>query len=163
MKTRAAFRVIAFIGSLSFPVHAAEDGGSMPYDSFNKVMRLFESKKIDGATCVPLFLKSNQAGVEIDPTKAKFRVNTSAGDDVILKVDKFSDVPAAELSEFERDLIKKGFTHRVWIPTNDKRFLGGSIMHSLPKGSVDFEQSRKLKISLGGEAQEETDTKQNKP
>ncbi len=146
--------MIAFIGSLSIPVHAAEDGGSLPYDSFNKAIRLFESKKIDGATCVPLFLKSNQAGVEIDPTKANFRVHTSAGDDVKLKVDKFSDVPAAELSEFERDLIMKGFTHRVWIPTNDERFSNGSIMHSLPKGSVDLTQGRKLESSLGGEAQD---------
>ena len=105
MKTKAASCVIAFISSLSIPVHAAEDGGSMPYDSYNKAIRLFESKKIDGAACVPIFLKSNQAGVEVDPTKAKFRVHTSAGDDVVLKVDKLSTVPATELSEYERDLI----------------------------------------------------------
>ena len=119
---------------------AADEGRGIPYNSVNRTMSLLKSRKIGGKDCVPFYLRSRDEKEPLDPAKARFRVRTWEGDELSLKVEPLGSVPAGNRTELEKKMIEDGYTHRIWIPKGEKTFLDGSIVHSMPKGSVEMTQ-----------------------
>lgn len=118
----------------------------IPYNTVNKTMIPLKSRKVDGIFCVPWYLKDERKDTTLDPEKARFRVATWEGTEVPLKVEALASVPPDELTEKEKTMMKGGFTHRMWVPKADKRFLDGSMLHSLPRGAVAMAQSLEFNI-----------------
>ncbi len=139
MKIVVFYSLTALIFSYSSLVCVADDGGSLPYNFINQAAANLERSKVDGVDCIPLYVKSKEEGIVLDPKKARFRVQTKDAKDELLKVEMLTDIPEGERSEFEKNLMKKGFTYRLWLPVNKESFIDGSIVHSLPKGTVEME------------------------
>ena len=133
----------------SFAWGEDEKGNPMAYDSINRGMKVMASKEIEGEECVGFYLKSTKEEVKMDPKKANFLVRTQEGVEVPLKVEAFADIKEENLTDLDKERMKEGFTHRLWIPKNKKAFKGGDVVHYLPKGSVRIEQGLKLPTLKG--------------
>ncbi|RYD24148.1 MAG: hypothetical protein EOP87_26205 [Verrucomicrobiaceae bacterium] len=105
-----------------------------------------KSRKVDGIFCVPWYLRDVRKDIVLNPEKARFRIATWEGAEVPLKIEALASVPQDDLSEKEKKMIGEGYTHRMWIPKADKRFVDGSMLHSLPRGVVDMAQSWQLDL-----------------
>ena len=144
------FTIAAFLLAIACMGLSAEEtppgGTAIPYNTVNKTMIPLKSRKVDGIFCVPWYLKDQRKDTVLDPEKARFRVATWEGAEVPLKVEALSSVPPGELTEKEKKMMADGFTHRLWVPKADKRFLDGNMLHSLPRGAVAMAQSWELDI-----------------
>lgn len=148
MNSSSRFLSVVLLGLAAGSVALAEeDRVGIPYNFVNKSMLLLKSQKIDGVDCVPFYLKATKDG-PLDPAKARFRIRTWDGEEQALQVMPLASVPAKQLTDLEKKMIEAGFTHRMWIPKGEKRFLDGSILHSLPKGSIDMRQELEVSGSL---------------
>ncbi|MEO7298309.1 MAG: hypothetical protein ABI042_07000 [Verrucomicrobiota bacterium] len=113
--------------------------GEYPYDELSVGMKPFKGVKKAGKTYVPfcLMLRDEKARENID--LANFRLLTQSKEEFKLEIEKFSDLPKDQLTEMEKDLKKEGYTHRIWIPKDGAKFKGGSLVNSLPKGTVTIQ------------------------
>lgn len=133
------------------PLPAAEGASDVgiPYNSVNTTMIPLKSRKIKGVDSVAWYVRDTRKDAVLDPDKARFRIRTWEGAEVPLEIEALSSVPADELTGDDKELIKEnGFTHRMWIPKADKRFMDGDILHSLPHGSVVMEQGVTISVKL---------------
>jgi hypothetical protein len=133
------------------PLPAAEGASDVgiPYNSVNTTMIPLKSQKIKGVDCVAWYVRDTRKDTVLDPGKARFRIRTWEGAEVPLEIEALSSVPADQLTAEDKEVIKEnGFTHRMWIPKADKRFMDGDILHSLPHGSVDMGQGITVSAKL---------------
>ncbi|MEK7951438.1 hypothetical protein [Luteolibacter soli] len=130
----------------------AEEEKGIPYNSVDKTMALLDGRKMDGVECVPFFVRTDEGQPTLLPADANFRIVTWDGETVKLKCEPLDQVPAGELPEIEETMKKDGFTHVLWMPKGVKAYLDGSILHSLPKGTVRMSQGLSIKktFKLGG-------------
>ena len=129
-----------------------EPGTATPYDAINMAIAKVDAEKIDGSDCVALFLISEIKGVTFDPEKAKFRVRTADGDQHHLRCEDLSGIPDGEISELVKEMRKEGYTHRLWIPKDNEKYLGGTVLCSLPKGSAKASIGRGALVLEAAEA-----------
>lgn len=129
----------------------AEDGVAIPYNSVNTQMKILKSQNIKGVDCVSWFVKDQRKDKTLDTAKANFRIRTWEGVEYPLDIEALSSLPPAQMDEDVKKMMADGFTHRMWIPKGEKRYLDGDIVHSLPKGSVEMARSLSFsgKIPLG--------------
>ena len=140
MNATKILAIAAATSLLSSGLYGEDERLGIPYNTVNLAMKALKSQKVDGADCVPFYLRSANKGEKLDVAKAKFRIRTWDGEIVLLKVSLLSDIPAEERTDFEKEMIEEGYTHVQWIPKNEKKYMDGSLIHDLPKGSVEMVQ-----------------------
>lgn len=142
--------LLAALLSAALPRVLAEDeGGGIPYNQVNLVMKVLTTRKIKDVDCVAWYVKDSRKDHVLDPAKANFRARTWEGVEIPLEIEALDKVPAGQLKDYEKKMIADdGLTHRLWIPKNDKRMVDGVIVHSLPKGAVSIVQG----IGISGKA-----------
>jgi hypothetical protein len=118
----------------------------IPYNTVNLTMKALKSQKVEGVECVPFYTKTTNNGAALDVAKANFRIRTWDGEIVRLKVTLLSEIPEKDRTDFEKEMIEDGYTHIQWIPKNEKKYLDGSLLHDLPKGSIEMVQG----LSISG-------------
>jgi hypothetical protein len=116
----------------------------IPYNTVNLTMKALKSQKVDGVECVPFYTKTAIKGETLDAAKANFRIRTWDGEIVRLKVTLLSEIPEKDRTDFEKEMIADGYTHIQWIPKNEKKYLDGSLLHDLPKGSIEMVQGMSI-------------------
>lgn len=140
MGTPKFLLIAAAIALVPSGLRGEDAGQGLAYNHVNRTMQVLESQKIDGADCVPFYLKPNKEGEKLDADKAKFRIRTKDGEIILLKVSLLSDIPVKDRTTIEKKMIENGYTHVQWIPKNEKKFVDGSLLHDLPKGSIEMAQ-----------------------
>lgn len=144
--------------SATLPAAAAGEVSEIPYNKVNLAMKFLKSEKINGVECVPWYLKSAKPGTTLDVAKANFRVRTWDGEEIPLTVEALASIPEDKLTDFEKSVKKDdGVTHRMWLPKNMKKYMDGTLVNSLPKGSVEMGQGISIsgKLPLGGKKKKE--------
>src|SRR5688572_5044849 len=124
--------MICFLQTLS-----AADESVISYNFVGRTMVLFEGRESDGVEWIPFYPKRKD-GKSFDPVEAKMRLRSKDGQELPLVCEAFSTLPPEGLTEADKAMAAKGFTHRVWIPKNHKKFLDGGIVHNLGKGSMEM-------------------------
>ncbi len=124
------------LGCLVQPLSASEES-VISYEFVGKTMALFDGKKIEGVECIPFYPKRKD-GKPFDPGEARIRLRSWDGEELPLISEAFSALPPEKLTEADKLMAAKGFTHRVWIPKNHKKFVDGGIVHNQGKGSMEM-------------------------
>jgi hypothetical protein len=127
-------------------LRAENERQGIPYNTVNLTMKVLKSQKVDGVECVPFYTKTAIKGATLDVAKANFRIRTWDGEIVRLKVTLLSEIPEKDRTDLEKEMIEDGYTHIQWIPKNEKKYLDGSLLHDLPKGSIEMVQG----VSISG-------------
>ena len=124
--------IFSLVSSLCF----AES--STPYNDISSALKLIGlEKKIDGQIYAPIFLKETKEGLDLD--KAKFRISTENGTEQNLKFELLRKIPINSLGFEDISLIEKGFTIKLWIPIDLKKYNNGFIKNDLKEGSFKAE------------------------
>ena len=115
-----------------------EDKTIVPYERMKTPMEAFPSRDIEGVDYTPFYLRHTKEGTMLDPEAAKFRIETADGKTVILKWETLASIAEADRTVFEEKQIQDGFTHRLWIPKDPKKYAHAKIVWDLPPQSVYF-------------------------
>jgi hypothetical protein len=146
MNTTKALLIAATMALVPSVLRGEDERQGIPYNTVNLTMKALKSQKVDGVECVPFYTKSAIKGETLDAAKANFRIRTWDGEIVRLKVTLLSEIPEKDRTDFEKKMIEDGYTHIQWIPKDEKTYLDGSLLHDLPKGSIEMVQG----LSISG-------------
>jgi hypothetical protein len=118
---------------------AADKPNAFPYSEFAKAAAPLQGEVIDGVESIPLYLKALKAGDKIDCESAHFRIQMADGKIQPLRCDPLPEKPEEGKSPADQSRIRAGFTHKLWVPKDPKKYEGAVMYNDLPAGYLDIQ------------------------
>lgn len=136
MKPMIGLMILAMATGASL---AADKPNAFPYAEFAKFADTMKGEVIDGVESVPAYLKAAKAGDKLDCETAHFRIQTADGKSTPLRCDILPEKAEEGKTPGDQSKIRAGFTHKLWIPKDLKKYEGAVMLNDLPPGFLEIQ------------------------
>jgi hypothetical protein len=135
MKPMIGLMILAMTGASL----AADTPNAFPYAEFSKFADTMRGEVIDGVESIPAYLKPAKAGDKIDCEVAHFRIQTTDGKSLPLRCEILPAKAEEGKNPVDQSKIQAGFTHKLWIPKDPKKYEGAVMLNDLPTGFLEIQ------------------------
>jgi len=136
MKPMIGLLMILAMTGASF---AADQPNAFPYAEFSKFADTMKGEVIDGVESIPAYLKAAKEGDKLDGETAHFRIQTADGRSTPLRCEILPENPEEGKNPVDQSKIRAGFTHKLWIPKDPKKYEGAVMLNDLPLGFLEIQ------------------------
>jgi len=136
---------------LVFSCVSSAQAEGVSYSMLAKVLPLLETKEEDGLGFAPLYLKPNVDGIDL--IEGEYFLEKGNQQRVVLGFDILESVAGEALNEIDKEHIQGGYVIKLWIPVDESKFQGWSLIHSFKEGALEVSFKAVLaefKVNISG-------------
>jgi len=104
------------------------------YNTISEIFKGLTSKNDNPEIVAYLKFKKNE---KLAPN-GQFRIERNDGQKILLVTQLLNSIDVDSLSIQDKDYMKKGYTRKIYIPIDEKKYKNSELVHDLEKGSFDL-------------------------